>query len=72
MILNLQGDQIITLQEQKLLELLEYVALNSPFYKELFVRERLDIDSIRTLNDLSRIPPTTKADLQTQIGRAHV
>ena len=66
MILNLQGDQIITLQEQKLRELLEYVALNSPFYKELFVRERLDIDSIRTLNDLSRIPPTTKADLQTR------
>ena len=66
MILNLRGDQIITLQEQKLRELLEYVALNSPFYKELFVRERLDIDSIRTLNDLSRIPPTTKADLQTR------
>jgi phenylacetate-CoA ligase len=61
-----QADQIKTLQERKLRELLEYVALYSPFYKELFAHEHIDIASIRTLEDLPRIPPTNKADLQTR------
>ena len=61
-----QADQIKTLQERKLRELLEYVALYSPFYKELFAREHIDIATIRTLEDLPRIPPTNKADLQTR------
>jgi phenylacetate-CoA ligase len=58
--------QIKTLQELKLRELLEYVALHSPFYKERFAREDIDYGSIRTLEALTRIPPTTKADLQTR------
>lgn len=58
--------QIKTLQERKLRELLEYVALYSPFYRELFAREHIDIDRVRTLDDLARIPPTTKTDLQTR------
>lgn len=60
------ADQITTLQERKLRELLEYVSLHSPFYKDLFAREHIDISSIRTLKELTRIPPTTKADLQTR------
>jgi phenylacetate-CoA ligase len=59
-----QADQIKTLQERKLRELVEYVALYSPFYKELFAREHIDTRAIRTLEDLPRIPPTNKADLQ--------
>jgi phenylacetate-CoA ligase len=58
--------QIKTLQEQKLRELLEYVGLHSPFYRELFAREHIDTNQIRTLDDLARIPPTTKTDLQTR------
>lgn len=45
---------------------MEYVSLHSPFYKDLFAREHIDISSIRTLKELTRIPPTTKADLQTR------
>jgi phenylacetate-CoA ligase len=60
------ADQIKTLQERKLHELLEYVALHSPFYRELFARAHIDIGRVRTLDDLGRIPPTTKTDLQTR------
>jgi phenylacetate-CoA ligase len=58
--------RIKLLQEQKLRELLDYVALHSPFYRELFAREHIDTASVRTLEDMVRIPPTTKAELQTR------
>ncbi len=60
------ADQIKALQEQKLQELLEYVARHSRFYQDLFTQHRIDIRSIRTLEDLTRIPTTGKADLQTR------
>jgi phenylacetate-CoA ligase len=56
--------EIKTLQEQKLQELLAYTAQNSPFYRDLFDRSRIDIASIRSLDDLAAIPTTTKEDLQ--------
>ena len=59
------ADQIKTLQERKLRELLEYVGKNSPFYRELFREYRIDITDVRTLEDLTRIPVTGKPDLQT-------
>lgn len=52
------------LQEQKLQELLAYAARSSPFYREWFARHHIDVTSIRTADDLSIIPPTTKEDLQ--------
>ena len=58
--------EIKALQEQKLHELLEYIGRHSPFYKELFAREQIDIATIRTIADLQRIPTTSKADLQTR------
>jgi phenylacetate-CoA ligase len=61
-----QADQIKALQERKLRELVEYVALHSPFYKELLAREHIAAGSIRTLEDLPRIPTTNKSDLQTR------
>lgn len=35
----------------------------SPHYRELFERNKISVDSIRTLDDLRRIPFTSKADL---------
>jgi len=61
-----QADQLKNLQELKLRELLEYVSKRSPFYKELFAAYRIDSTSIHTLEDLTRIPTTTKSDLQTR------
>ncbi|RKR83822.1 phenylacetate-CoA ligase [Mucilaginibacter gracilis] len=53
-----------TLQTQKLRQLLVYLKQNSPFYQQLFKQHNVDIDSIKTLADLSTLPFTTKEDLQ--------
>lgn len=56
--------EIKQLQEQKLLETLVYVNQHSAFYKELFLKSGVSISQIKTLEDLQRLPVTTKSDLQ--------
>ncbi len=53
-------------QEKKLVKLLKYVNTNSKFYKNLFTKNNIDISTIKTLDDLTKIPVTTKDDLQKQ------
>jgi len=57
-------DQIKKLQEEKLVELLNYLRQNSKFYKQHFHKHLIDIDHIKTLEDITRIPVTNKDDLQ--------
>jgi len=52
------------MQEQKLQELLAYLNAHSPFYKELFDANNINIDTIKTLDDLKLISTTVKEDLQ--------
>lgn len=52
-------------QEKKLADTLAYLQANSPFYKRLFSKHRIKVDKILKLEDLQRIPVTTKDDLQT-------
>jgi phenylacetate-CoA ligase len=52
------------MQEQKLQELLAYLNIHSPFYRELFDANNINIDDIKTLDDLKLIPTTVKEDLQ--------
>ena len=59
-------EQIKKLQEKKLVELLNYLRLNSKFYKQHFQTHHIDIAHIKTLDDLTRIPVTTKDDLQNR------
>jgi phenylacetate-CoA ligase len=59
-------EEIAAMQEQKLQQLLAYLNQNSPFYKELFAANNIDITDIKTLDDLKRIPTTVKEDLQTR------
>ncbi len=59
-----QTHDIVTMQEQKLQDLLAYVAQHSPFYKELFAKHNINISQIKTLGGLSLIPTTAKDDLQ--------
>ncbi|MBD79190.1 MAG: phenylacetate--CoA ligase [Crocinitomicaceae bacterium] len=54
---------IRTLQNEKLMETIKYVSENSPFYKRKFQEWNIDPKSIKTLEDLQRIPITTKDDL---------
>jgi len=56
--------EIKTIQEQKLQELMVYLAENSTYYKKMFLQNGIDFSSIKTLEDLTKIPVTTKDDLQ--------
>lgn len=51
-------------QEGKLQELLAYLEANSPFYQRLFKENDIQISEIKTLEDLQKIPTTSKNDIQ--------
>lgn len=56
--------EIKKFQEQKLQELISYLEAHSPFYQKLFRENQINPVDIRTLEDLQKIPTTTKNDLQ--------
>ncbi|MBG7629924.1 MAG: AMP-binding protein [Bacteroidetes bacterium] len=54
----------ITAPNNILIKQLKYVNDNSKFYQNLFKENNIDIADIKTLDDLSLLPTTTKFDLQ--------
>lgn len=60
---TLSGDKIIAFQEQKLAETLMYVYQKSSFYKKHFDSHQIDVNDIKHISDLQKIPVTTKDDL---------
>ncbi|MDR0573226.1 MAG: AMP-binding protein [Tannerella sp.] len=56
--------EIKAYQEKKMAETLEYVNTRSPFYKDVFAKEKIDVSKIKYIEDLQQIPVTTKQDLQ--------
>ena len=60
----LPAAEIRKIQEQKFLETFDYVRQHSPFYKELFRSKNIAVDQIRSLSDLSKLPTTSKTDMQ--------
>ncbi|ALR32370.1 phenylacetate--CoA ligase [Chryseobacterium sp. IHB B 17019] len=56
--------EIKKFQEQKLQELLTYLEDHSPFYQKLFKENNISVSEIQTLEDLQKIPTTTKNDIQ--------
>lgn len=60
----LPREEIKLYQEKRLTETLDYLAARSPFYQGQFRDNGIDINKIRTLEDLRQIPVTTKSDLQ--------
>ncbi len=56
--------EIKTFQEEKLRELFLYLNTNSTYYRRLFRKHKISADGIRTLEDLRRIPTTSKENLQ--------
>lgn len=55
--------EIEQFQEKKLRDLLSYVSTHSKFYQTRFKENNIDISNIKTLNDLQKIPVTSKDDL---------
>jgi phenylacetate-CoA ligase len=62
----LTTEKIKNLQEEKLRQLLPYLQEHSPFYRELFSKNKIRIGEIKTIADLCTIPTTQKEDLQRQ------
>lgn len=57
-------EEIEKYQNGRLHEALRYLADNSPFYQKVFKDNNINIDDIRTIDDLVKIPFTEKKDLQ--------
>ena len=51
-------------QAEQLAKTLDYLSMYSPFYKRLFKNNHIDVCKIRTLDDLTVVPFSDKADLQ--------
>lgn len=56
--------EIKEFQEKSLKKLLTYLRENSPYYQKLFIQNDIAISAIKNLEDLQKIPVTTKDDLQ--------
>ena len=61
---QLSANELKAFQETELQKLLIYLQQHSPFYKKLFVSKSIDINQIKTIEDLQKIPFTTKEDNQ--------
>lgn len=58
------ANEIKLYQEARLKETLVYLQLHSAFYQKMFKEHRIDIDEIQCIEDLQKLPVTTKSDLQ--------
>ncbi len=56
-------EEIKKFQEKKLRELIKYLSVHSRYYKNLFKKHHLAFEDIKTLDDLLKIPVTTKEQL---------
>lgn len=52
------------MQEDKLGELLQYLQVHSPYYQEVFKQQDIDINSIASLDSITKLPVTQKEDIQ--------
>ena len=57
-------EDIKSYQEEQLAKVLAYLQAHSKFYQQMFAEHHIDINQIKTIEDLQQIPVTTKTDLQ--------
>lgn len=58
------ASEIEAYQNERLHEALKYLSAHSPFYQRMFREHAIDIEDIKGIEDLVRIPFTEKRDLQ--------
>ena len=80
----MSSPEMKTLQSSRLAALTKYIYNNSPFYHELLDRDGIAPESIQSIDDIVRLPFTTKNDMRdnypfslfstplNQIGEIHV
>lgn len=54
------------LQSERLVQLVQYMYRNQPFYKQQWDAHGIDIARVRSIEDITRFPFTTKNDLRNQ------
>lgn len=55
--------EIKAFQEFLMRKQIQYIANNSPYYSSIFAKEHIDLSKIKTLEDLTFLPLTTKDEL---------
>jgi len=63
--LRLESEELRKLQNRKLRKILKYAYSNVRFYHEKFDSAKIKPDDIKTIEDLSKIPTTTKSEIQS-------
>jgi len=63
---HLDKSEIETFQLAALQKHLRYIIKNSPYYQEVFKRNGIDDQSLKSFADLSKFPTTTKEDLERE------
>lgn len=58
------SEEIKSYQEKRLTDALAYLQANSPYYRQMFQSYHIQIEKIKHLEDLVKIPYTEKKDLQ--------
>ena len=62
------AQRIAALQVERLRALLQDIAANVPYYRDLFAGHAFDPASVRSIEDLRRLPLLTKADIRSNIS----
>lgn len=63
---TLEREKVLDMQSKLLVELIGYISKNSPFYISQFKEQGIDVNSIKGVEDLHKLPFTTKEDLRTR------
>lgn len=61
--------ELSEIQLNKLKKMLTHSYNNVPFYRELFIRENIDPDNIKKIEDLQKLPVMTKRDIQANYDK---
>jgi phenylacetate-CoA ligase len=64
---TLPRNKLKEIQEDRLREQLEYVYKCSPFYRDIFVRNKFHPNDFKSMDDLQRVPVTHKDELRKAI-----
>lgn len=64
---TMSREELKRLQERRLRSQIKYVYKNSPFYRRKYKKAGIVPDDIRTIEDLSRLPVTTKDEMREAI-----
>ncbi len=61
-------DRLVEIQNEKLEVLVPYLLAYSPFYRDKFARAKLTAKDIKSVDDLVKVPPTTKMEMVADVA----